>query len=153
LEESTAVLTEANRSRGADTAPLSILFQDGEPSALATEAPAYFPDLNLDQVVASLTDGRAEYDLGPYFHTRLRSTDQVAYRHEVFRDLERDDALASITTFTQRMQEMRRLLALEHLWYEHQKKAWFLEAIEGPAALSRLPRRPCPVRGIHPPSR
>jgi hypothetical protein len=41
---------------------------DPEPSAGATRAPAYFSDLDLDQIVEAITAGKDEYGLKPFFH-------------------------------------------------------------------------------------
>lgn len=70
----------------------SILFDttDSIPE-LEYEAPAFFGDLNLGQVVESITAGREAYDLKPFFYTCLSTEDAVAYRHEVLRDLQNED--------------------------------------------------------------
>jgi CRP-like cAMP-binding protein len=111
----------------------SILFAPGDSQAddLAAGPPDYFADLNLDQVVASLTAGREQYDLEPFFHTPLASADAVAYRHEVLRDLE-DAALRSrIGAFAEGMDAMRdRLARARRARYRHEKDARFLEAAE-----------------------
>jgi DNA mismatch repair protein MutS len=85
-------------------------------------------DLNIDQVIATLVEGREEYDLGAFFRSPLPSEDAVAYRHEVFRDLADDRVLAIITAFAQAMGEMRRHLAqLEQRYYLLQKQRWLLD--------------------------
>ena len=71
---------------------------------MAPEEPAFFADLNLDQVVASITAGRDEYDLKPFFYTPLRDVEAVRYRHEVLRDLEKEAVAATFRAFAQRMQ-------------------------------------------------
>jgi hypothetical protein len=98
---------------------------EGEPA----KEPEYFADLNLDQVVASVTAGREEYELEPFFWTRLESVEAVAYRHEVFRDLERDELAASVRSFAEGMRRMRRRSTLaENLRYARQKQRWLLDA-------------------------
>ena len=111
----------------------SILFGQPESSvdAEALEQPAFFADLNLDQVVASITAGREEYDLKPFFYAPLRDVEAVRYRHEVLRDLEKEAVAATIRAFAQRMQDMRaHLVQVESLHYTSQKKSWFVDAVE-----------------------
>jgi DNA mismatch repair protein MutS len=106
----------------------SILF-DEPGAALTGDQPGYFPDLNLDQVVMAITAGRREYDLAPFFYTRLRSTDAIAYRHEILRDLARPALRRAADTFAQEMRAMRENLAqAAKLHYPRQKQAWFLDA-------------------------
>jgi hypothetical protein len=64
----------------------SILF-DRSASGVEVDEPAFFADLNLDQVLDAITVGREAYDLEPFFYTAVRDVDAVRYRHEVLRDL------------------------------------------------------------------
>lgn len=84
---------------------LSILnpsLQD-DTKAEMSEAPAYFADLNLDQIVASITAGKQEYNLAPFFHEPLKSREAVEYRQEVMRDLENDARYDAVTRFADTM--------------------------------------------------
>lgn len=47
----------------------SILFNKAETSAqqCIPEAPEFFVDLNLDQIIDAITTGRKDYDLKPFF--------------------------------------------------------------------------------------
>jgi DNA mismatch repair protein MutS len=114
-------------------APLfhSILFPAGEGSQMNEAAePAFFRDLNLDQVVQAIVIGRREYNLEPFFYTPLQDLDSIRYRHEVFKDLESSLLLNQIKEFTQKMGRMRESLGVrEKLSNEFQKQQWFLEAI------------------------
>ena len=93
------------------------------------EAPDYFADLRLDQVVASITAGRQAYDLTPFFRTPLKNVEAITYRHEVFRDLEDAALLGAIQSFAQNMRAMRdRLSVAAKLRYRYQKERWFLDA-------------------------
>src|SRR5712692_236740 len=94
------------------------------------EAPEFFKDLNIDQIVAAATTGKDEYDLKPFFHRQLDDVDDIAYRHEVMKDLESPRLLERIGSFAEKMREMRRhLKQAEKLYYRLQKNAWFLDAV------------------------
>ncbi|MBI5244667.1 MAG: DNA mismatch repair protein MutS [Elusimicrobia bacterium] len=111
----------------------SILFDGTETGADidAREAPECFKDLNLDQIVASITAGRDEYDLKPFFHAPLSRVETIRYRHDILRDIE-DQALSGlIAGFAKKMRAMRSHLAQAgKLHYERQKQGWFLDAVD-----------------------
>lgn len=93
--------------------------------------PAFFGDLNLDQVVAAVTAGRGEYRLTPFFYAPLRDVAAVHYRHEVLRDLRRAAVREPVEEFARTMREMRRHVAQAHeLHYRYQKQRWFLDAVD-----------------------
>ena len=111
----------------------SILFDEAEISTVVDgrEAPECFTDLNLDQIVASITAGREEYNLKPFFYTPLRRTETINYRHDTLRDLENQALLGHIRSFAQQMRAMREHLAqADKLCYKYQKERWFLEAVD-----------------------
>lgn len=113
-------------------ARLSVLFDESEPPAGTEkrEAPEFFKDLNLDQVVASITANRDEYNLKPIFHTPLDRLETVDYRYDAFRDLKSEALLACVRSFGQQMRNMRAHLAqAEKLYYNRQKQSWFLDAV------------------------
>jgi DNA mismatch repair protein MutS len=111
----------------------SILFRDAAdcPSNLQG-MPEYFQDLNLDQIVATITAGREEYDLRPFFYVPLRDLDAVAFRHEVMRDLERRGLVDSVKRFAVGMRAVRvRLEQSQKVRHKLQKERWFFEAVRG----------------------
>src|SRR6266508_2367648 len=108
----------------------SILFDRPEDGADERAEPAFFSDLNLDQVVESITASRADYDLKPFFYTPLPDVDAVGYRHAVLRDLEKDAVFEAVRAFAQQMRSMREHLAqADKLHYRYQKERWFLDAV------------------------
>jgi hypothetical protein len=108
----------------------SILFHHDEVDVASAPEPPFFSDLNLDQVVASITAGRDEYDLTQFFYAPLRNVAGVEYRHEVFRDLEQEGVREAVRSFAERMQRMRRLLGLaKKQHYKYEKERWFLDAV------------------------
>jgi DNA mismatch repair protein MutS len=110
----------------------SILFGDhqGAGDAQAAAQPAFFGDLHLDQIVSSITAGREEYELAPFFFSPLRDVEAVHYRHHVLRDLEDEQLLEGVRKFAADMNRMRdRLALMKKLHYRRQKQRWFLDAI------------------------
>jgi hypothetical protein len=94
------------------------------------EEPAFFIDLNLDQIINTITAGKQDYDLKPFFHTSLMSIDAIYYRQDIFRDLEYPTLFEKINSFSQKMIVMRRYLAMiETLRNNHHKAGWFLETV------------------------
>ena len=111
----------------------SILFDHPGAAASAEQSqePAFFADLNLDQVLASMTAGRDEYGLEQFFYVPLHNADAVGYRHDVLRDLENEPVMAVIQAFAGRMREMRDHLAqARKLHYRYQRERWFLDAVD-----------------------
>lgn len=107
----------------------SILFE--VPGHLSDEAPPFFADLNLDQVVEAITAGRESYDLRPFFYTPLTTENAVSNRHEVFRDLENPQLWSHVTRFSERLEVMRQQLGqAESLHYPLQRQSWFRDAVE-----------------------
>lgn len=109
----------------------SILFERPEDAAGADggEEPSFFADLNLDQVLESMTAGRDEYNLKPFFYVPLHDAGAVGYRHDILRDLEQGAVSGSVGAFAQRMRDMREYLAQDRkLRYKYQKERWFLDA-------------------------
>jgi hypothetical protein len=134
----------------------SIVF-DGPEGGAALDGraqPGYFADLNLDQVVASITAGREEYALAPYYHAALRGVDAVHYRHEVLRDLSDDAVLDAVRAFAKGMRAMRGHIAQAgKLHHRHQQEMWFLDGVgiycEAVAALAgELARLGVESRGL-----
>lgn len=94
------------------------------------EMPDFFVDLNLDQVIDAVVAGRQEYDLKPFFYTPLHDLDAITYRHEVMRDLEQKDLVASLQAFAEHMKTMRKyLVQASKMYYTYQEERWFLDAV------------------------
>lgn len=109
----------------------SILFEtleDGPPTGEVAE-PEFFGDLNLDQIEQKVTQGYDEYNLAPFFRTPLNRQSAIRYRHDVMRDLGRQEISQCMHAFAYSMRRMRASLAqAEKLYYPRQKQWWFLEA-------------------------
>lgn len=111
----------------------SILFDRTEDSLKkeTSEAPDFFVDLNLDQIIDAITAGKQEYNLKPFFYTPLPDIDAIKYRHEIMQDLENELLFELIQSFAQKMRTMREHLAQAgKLYYKYQQESWFLDAVE-----------------------
>lgn len=110
----------------------SILFEGSEGANVPTrEAPAFFRDLNLDQVVDAITANTKEYNLKPFFYHRLTDLGAIGYRQEVMRDLEDEALFQTIRSFSATMRRMRQDCAVaEKASYEYEKEAWLLDAAD-----------------------
>jgi DNA mismatch repair protein MutS len=109
----------------------SILFDEPQKHIETQDAPGFFVDLNLDQIIDAITAGKEEYNLKPFFYSPLRDLRAIHYRQAILRDLDQDDLFGHIRAFAQKMRQMRECLALaEKLRHAHQKGRWFLDAVE-----------------------
>lgn len=112
----------------------SILFRDPDEVATAQldEAPGFFRDLNLDQVVEAMTKDFEEYDLAPFFYLPLRNIASITYRQEVMEDLENEALMQAIHAFSEQMKEMRKCLARSKELHDYQYvfERWFLSATD-----------------------
>lgn len=110
----------------------SILFQRAE-DILKRETfsePDYFVDLNLNQIVESITSGKEEYNLKPFFSCPLSDINSVLYRQEIMKDLEKETLRQTVSEFAAKMKEIRRLLShITRLYCKYHKERWFLEAV------------------------
>jgi DNA mismatch repair protein MutS len=112
----------------------SILFEVS--NAASTEkaldaVPAFFRDLNLDQVVEAITAGWKDYDLTPFFYTPLSDLNAITYRQEVFKDLEDGTLMQAVKSFSKQMRTIRaRLDQLEKLDSKYAMERRFLGAVE-----------------------
>jgi DNA mismatch repair protein MutS len=110
----------------------SVLFGYADvPDVDEASEPEFFSDLNLDQVVDATVAGRKEYNLNPFFYTKLHDVDAIEFRQEVIRELQNASLRKSIDAFAARMRQMRENLArCKKLHYQYQKEAVFLDTIE-----------------------
>jgi DNA mismatch repair protein MutS len=110
----------------------SILFPGAEDpqGKEVTEAPAFFKDMNLRQVIDAITAGKEAYNLRPLFYTCSPDIDVITYRHEVWRDLENETLLANLKSFAQAMTTMRgHLTQASKVTDDRQRERWFLDGV------------------------
>lgn len=122
---------------GAETVAMlrfhSVLFS--EPSSAereVREAPVFFHDLNLDQIVEAVLSDWKDYDLTTFFYARLNDLDAIRYRQEIMQDLEIQTVMQAVGSFSDRMRLMRdRLEQGKKLdYYKYAMERRFLEAVE-----------------------
>jgi len=109
----------------------SLLFEHADdPRRVApSDMPAYFVDLNLDQVVDAIAKPNPEYELRSIWYRPLATVDEVVYRQEIFRDIERLGLFEVLRVFSEKMRATRRGLAsLDKIYSTYHRKGWFLEA-------------------------
>lgn len=117
----------------AEDAFFSVLFTKPQhaPTNAEREAPVFFGDLNLDQIVSAAVAGREEYDLLPFFYTPLDTRDEILYRQEVLQDLEAAHVRQAIEIFATAMRMVRgHLRQSQSLSHKFQKERWFLDAVK-----------------------
>ena len=116
---------------------LTLASDDGQATE-KSETPTIFRDLNLDQIVASITIGKQEYDLAPFFHHPLKTVEAVEYRQDVTRDLQDPLRLEAVNAFANGLRAVREHVAqAAKLHYKIQNRAWSLDAIELYGATSK----------------
>jgi DNA mismatch repair protein MutS len=111
----------------------SILFYspEGGAAAVTNKEPTCFKDLHLDQIVSSITAGRDEYGLKPFFYTPLSDIAEIEYRQETMRDLESRELSGYIDLFAKRMRDARdQSDQRDKLTYTYQRQRCFLEAVD-----------------------
>jgi len=109
----------------------SVLFEHPDTEATrAPQQPPFFTDLRLDQIVETMTTGRADYDLTPFLYQPLHDVAAVHYRQDILRDLEHDSTREAIAAFSRQMRQMRQHLAqAEQLHHRYQQERWFVDAV------------------------
>ena len=111
----------------------SILFEDLESgrNVDSEEAPDFFRDLNLHQVVQAITEGWKDYNLACFFYVRLHELDVISYRQEVMRDFEDASLMEAVKSFSAEMRAMReRLKQAKDLYFKYAIERGFLGAVE-----------------------
>jgi len=93
-------------------------------------APEFFRDLNLDQIIDAITIGKDEYNLKPIFCSPAKDLETIRYRHATMRDLENKVLLEHVSSFSKQMRLMREhLTQASKLDHKYQKGRWFLDAV------------------------
>jgi DNA mismatch repair protein MutS len=111
----------------------SILFDGSEDCTNGehVEAPAFFADLNLDQLIESITADWKDYDLAPFYFTQLKSLEAIAYRQYVMQDLGDKILMQAVKSFSGQMRAMQELHGrAEKLYYKYAIQRCFVGTVE-----------------------
>ena len=111
----------------------SILFEGADDSTKreTLEAPAFFGDLNLDQIVDAITAEWKSYNLAPFYYTPLIDPKAIAYRQEIMQDLENKTLMQAVNLFSGQMRARReRLDQAKNLSYKYFTERCFMGAVE-----------------------
>jgi DNA mismatch repair protein MutS len=109
----------------------SILFPQGGAPKGIDAAPGCFPDLHLDEIIAVVTAGHADDHVDRFFYMPLLDVSTVEHRHQVFRDLERDQTRQPMLNFVDGMATMRRARhQAKQLRHPLQRQGWFIHAVQ-----------------------
>ncbi len=109
----------------------SILFPQGGAPKGVDAAPGCLPDLHLDDIIAAVIAGHPDDHVDRFFYVPLHDISTVEHRHQVFRDLERDQTRQPILNFVDGMRTMqRRRNQAKHLRHPLQRQGWFIYAVQ-----------------------
>lgn len=109
----------------------SILFEQGGASKGVDAPPSCLCDLHLDEIIAAVTAGHPDDHVDRFFYAPLHEVSTVEHRHDVFRDLERDQLRQPILNFVDGLQTMRRgRHQAKHLRHPLHRQGWFIHAVQ-----------------------
>jgi DNA mismatch repair protein MutS len=108
----------------------SLLFKnEASRVKLNSEAPEFFVDLNLDQIVNAITSG-SDYDLKPFFYTPLRDIEEMLYRQDIMRDLENGALLENLKSFSDRVRSiLHSIESYNKIGYKNFEEGIFLDTV------------------------
>lgn len=120
-----------------NTSDVDLLFAQGQAAQpLEHEAPAYFIDLNLDQLVAALAGDKDEYGLRPLLYTPAARMETIAHRHAVFRDLGTPTIWQAVDDFLHGLQQVaEQRQRMGKACHPHEKSRWLLDALHAYCAV------------------
>jgi DNA mismatch repair protein MutS len=108
----------------------SILFEYivNEESEENYRMPDFFIDLNMDQIIKEVLQGREEYKLDPFFYRNLTDVSAINYRLAVMKDLENPNLLNSIVIYSLEMKKVREFVGFsQNLHNKYQREKWLLD--------------------------
>jgi DNA mismatch repair ATPase MutS len=108
----------------------SILFPDFNEKDLTANQPAFFYDLNIDQIINTIVKYKQEFDLLPFYYTIPKDKKLISYRQAIVKDLENPALFNYLKSFENNFREMRKIRQqMEKSYYENQKKRLLLDSV------------------------
>lgn len=90
--------------------------------------PDFFVDLNLNQIIIEVLQGKEEYNLTPFFYNNLTDIATINYRLEVMKDCENPRLFNNITTYSNEMKKVREFIGFsQNLHNRYQREKWLLD--------------------------
>ena len=109
---------------------LDILFLDRPFDLKSKSEPQCFHDLNLDQMVASICTSKEKQELNSVYYHLLSTPEEIRYRQDIFRELERDILIEEIQKFILGMNALEeKKKQIEKLYALRQKQRYFVDMI------------------------
>lgn len=108
----------------------SILFENNENNIADNHdrEPAFFKDLNLDQIVHEILAGKEDFMLDAFFYQNLKDISSICYRQDIMKEVERPDLFNCLISFAGKMNRIKDYLGnCDEVHNPYQKKKWLLD--------------------------
>lgn len=109
----------------------SILFENNDDRITdeVCRMPEYFKDLNLDQIIGEILEGKEEYELDRFFYQNLSEVSAINYRLDVMKEMEKGEVYECIVTFASKMKRIKEYIGFSReVHNRYQRKKWVLDA-------------------------
>ncbi len=106
----------------------SILFDKDEKIKILSSSLDFYKDLNLNQIINTITSYKKEYNFTKFFYIPLNNIQTITYRQEIMKDLQNDKFYIIIDEFCQKMLNIQKYQKqIKEFSYELYKNSWFLQ--------------------------
>ncbi|MEM0128037.1 MAG: hypothetical protein QXO03_03000 [Thermoplasmatales archaeon] len=99
-----------------------------EIKGLGDKEPDFFGDLNIDQIVDEISAKYDAYNLRTLLLAPPSRIENVKYRQEIFADLEREETLGAVRSFSEQMKTIMAKLSNQAELYDIQREGRLLDA-------------------------